>query len=414
MNIVRDPPPLADEGSGPVHRTFNWLLSGTDARSPQVHAHLLQHGQLSQSTLVILSLSMSLVACTAIALTGEAWAWAWLLAELLIGAAKLSAQNSVEKAAQAGETPSITGLIVAGLSGALVLGIAGYQSVASGNLVLIVLCGICLAGMIGGASVRGAGTPRYTVALMSLMALPYAYAALHSPIPNLYLIGLQAPLLLVGLIISLHENYKKLVGLHLAQKESRWLAHHDILTGLPNRTMELKYFDELLRQRTAGSDAMPIFTVLCLDLDGFKDVNDGHGHEAGDAVLVAVARRLKSCIRDIDFLFRVGGDEFVILLPALTPDTATIIAHRIIDRISQPLDVGRNTVVRIGISIGGACAPADGTTADELLRSADRAMYEAKRRGKGVYVTLPVVNDVVELFPSACPDVPARHCRLTS
>ena len=414
MNI-KDSPPVADEGMGLVQRTLNWLLSGTDARSPQVQAHLLQHGQLSQTTLVILTLSTSLIAFTAIALTGAAWAFAWLLAELLIGAAKLSAQNSVEKAAHAGETPSVTGLIVAGLSGAMVLGIAGYQSVASGNLVLIVLSGICLAGMIGGSSVRGAGTPRYTVALMSLMALPYAFAALLSPIPNLYLVGLQAPLLLTGLMFSLHANYKKLVGLHLAQQQNRWLAHHDILTGLPNRTMELKYFDELLQRRSAGSDATPIFTVLCLDLDGFKDVNDGHGHEAGDAVLVAVARRLKSCIRDIDCLFRVGGDEFVILLPALTPDSATIIAHRIIDRISQPLDVGHDTVFRIGISIGGACAPADGTTADELLRSADRAMYEAKRRGKGIYVTLPVVNDVVELLPPACPaDVEALDSRVAS
>ena len=402
MNNVRDLPPLADESLGLVHRNLDWLLSGTDARSAEVHAQLLQHGQLSRSTLVILTLSMSLIASTAIALTGEAWAWAWLLAELLIGAAKLSAQDSVEKAAHAGQTPSITGLVVAGLSGAIVLGIAGYQSVASGNLVLIVLSGISLAGMIGGASVRGAGTPRYTVALMSLMALPYAFASLHSSIPNLYLIGFQAPVLLFGLIFSLHGNYKKLVVLHLAQQQNRWLAHHDILTGLPNRTMELKCFDELLRRQATDPD-LPIFTVLCLDLDGFKDVNDDHGHEAGDAVLVAVARRLKNCIRDIDFLFRVGGDEFVILLPALTPDAASIIARRIIDRISLPLDVGRDTKVRIGISIGGACAPADGTTADELLRSADRAMYEAKRRGKGIYVTLPVVNDVVELFPLACP-----------
>jgi diguanylate cyclase (GGDEF)-like protein len=403
MNIVRDLPPLADDGLGLVHRNLDWLLSGTDARSAEVHAQLLQHGQLGRSTLVILTLSMSLIASTAIALTGESWAWAWLLAELLIGAAKLSAQNSVEKAVHAGKMPSITGLIVAGLSGAIVLGIAGYQSVASGNMVLIVLCGISLAGMIGGASVRGAGTPRYTVALMSLMGLPYAFATLHSSIPSLYLVGLQAPILLVGLIVSLHANYKKLVVLHLAQQQNRWLAHHDILTGLPNRTMELKYFDELLRRQATDPDAMPTFTVLCLDLDGFKDVNDGYGHEAGDAVLVAVARRLKNCIRDIDFLFRVGGDEFVILLPALTPDAASIIAHRIIDRISLPLDVGRDTKVRIGISIGGACAPADGTTADELLRSADRAMYEAKRRGKGIYVTLPVVDEVVELFPSACP-----------
>lgn len=409
MSIVKDPPPLADEGLGLVHRTLNWLLSGPDARSPQVHAQLLQHGQLSPTTLFILTLSMSLIASTAVALTGEAWAWAWLLAELLIGAAKLSAHNSVEKAVHAGETPPITGLIVAGLSGAMVLGIAGYQSVASGNLVLIVLSGVCLAGMIGGTSVRGAGTPRYTVVLMSLMALPYALASLRSSIPNLYLVGIQTPLLLVGLIFSLHENYKKLVGLHLAQQENRWLAHHDILTGLPNRTMELKCFDDLLGQRTADpADGLPLFTVFCLDLDGFKDVNDSFGHEAGDAVLVIVAHRLRRCIRNIDLLFRVGGDEFVVLLPSISAGDAAAIAHRIIERISRPFDIGGGTTLRVGISIGSATATSDGTTADALLSAADRAMYEAKRRGKGIYVTLSAVSAPVELRSPVFPDAELR------
>ncbi|MET0877116.1 MAG: GGDEF domain-containing protein, partial [Tardiphaga sp.] len=243
----------------------------------------------------------------------------------------------------------------------------------------------------------------------SLMALPYALASLRSSIPNLYLVGIQTPLLLVGLIFSLHENYKKLVGLHLAQQENRWLAHHDILTGLPNRTMELKCFDDLLGQRTADpADGLPLFTVFCLDLDGFKDVNDSFGHEAGDAVLVIVAHRLRRCVRNIDLLFRVGGDEFVVLLPSISASDAAAIAHRIIERISRPFDIGGGTTLRVGISIGSATATSDGTTADALLSAADRAMYEAKRRGKGIYVTLSAVSAPVELRSPVFPDAELR------
>lgn len=398
MNIFSDPAPPRGERTASLRGALNWLMAGRRTGSANVQAQLLQHGQLNITTLVMLMLSMSLIASTAIALTGQAWAWAWLLAEIVIGSVKLSMQRSIEKTTAAGVTPSMTGAIVAGLAGAVVLGIAGFECVAYGDPLLILLSGICLGGLVGGTSVRSAGTPRFTVVLMSLMTLPFSFATLFSPIPYLHLIGLLMPLLLIGLILVLQEDYKKLVGLYQAQHENRWLAHHDILTGLPNRTMELKCFDDLLRNRiTKPVDGVPLFTVFCLDLDGFKDVNDSLGHEAGDTVLVIVADRLRRCVRDVDFQFRVGGDEFVILLPSIDPSAAAAIAQRIIDRIAKPLDVGNNNTLRIGVSIGSAYATAHGTTADELLRSADGAMYEAKRRGKGMYVTLPSVPKVMEL-----------------
>src|SRR3979409_303561 len=116
------------------------------------------------------------------------------------------------------------------------------------------------------------------------------------------------------------------------------MAHPDLLTGLPNRALNLKLFSELLAGPwpEAGSPGSKL-TVFCLDLDGFKGVNDRSGHAAGDAVLVAVADRLRACVRDADFVCRVGGDEFVILLPNITDGEAAAVARRLIFWGAAPL-----------------------------------------------------------------------------
>jgi diguanylate cyclase len=208
-----------------------------------------------------------------------------------------------------------------------------------------------------------------------------------------------------GMILVLLENYKILLGLHKAEQENLRLAHYDLLTGLPNRIMERKRLNELLCGPLSQTEGPEPFTVFCLDLDGFKEVNDRYGHAVGDALLIAVACRLRESVRENDLVCRVGGDEFVIVLPSVSAGEAASIARRVIDEISKPFVLGPSMQSRVGISIGAACAPRDGVNADELLRSADRALYEAKRRGKGVYVVQPgPIPEVVELAPSADAD----------
>jgi diguanylate cyclase (GGDEF)-like protein len=143
--------------------------------------------------------------------------------------------------------------------------------------------------------------------------------------------------------------------------------------------------------------------VFCLDLDGFKAVNDGLGHATGDAVLVEVSRRLRASVREVDFACRLGGDEFVILLPDISSDAAISIARRIIAAVSTPFEFA--PAAKIGVSIGIAAATRDGNTADELLSAADRAMYEAKRRGKGGFVIHAPDVEAVSLVP----EVDAHH-----
>jgi diguanylate cyclase (GGDEF)-like protein len=348
---------------------------------------------------------MAVMASIAIAVTEQTWAYVWLLAEVVLAAIRLSIHLAYEEAEASGKNGDAIAPIVAGLVWAGVLAAAAYQCVASGEWLLILLAGSGLASVIGGISSRNAGTPRYGIILMCVLTLPYALATLISPVRHLFIIGLQMPFYVIAVIVVMRENYKTLLDLYRAERENRWLAHHDLLTGLPNRAMKLKRFDELLREPPSPFNTeRPLFTVFCLDLDGFKEINDQFGHAVGDAVLVAVSGRLRDSVRDVDFLCRMGGDEFVILLPAVSYAETATIARRIIAHISEPFEVGEVSV-NVGISIGSAATPQDGTTADELLRLADRAMYEAKRRGRGVFVAYGTpMAEIVELAPAADAD----------
>jgi diguanylate cyclase (GGDEF)-like protein len=156
-------------------------------------------------------------------------------------------------------------------------------------------------------------------------------------------------------------------------------ARHDPLTGLANRAV----LTDTLARRLPGADA-PV-TVLYLDLDGFKEVNDQYGHDAGDAVLLASARRLSAAVRETDLVARLGGDEFVLLCPGVPADEAAQLAERILHDLAQPVSF-RGHLLTVGASIGIAAHHEAGDGPDAVLRSADAAMYAAKRRGRGRWV----------------------------
>ncbi|MEI9964281.1 MAG: EAL domain-containing protein [Caulobacteraceae bacterium] len=168
-------------------------------------------------------------------------------------------------------------------------------------------------------------------------------------------------------------------GRVLAEREARRLALEDPLTGLPNR----RQFEEALKTalgsppRAGGSHG-----VLLLDLNGFKRVNDVHGHPVGDEVLSHVGNRLKAAMRESDLVARLGGDEFAVLAPHLAgPEAATGVALRIIEHLKDPITIdGRKHSV--GSAIGIALAPQDADSRDEVMRRADIALYRAKGEGR--------------------------------
>jgi diguanylate cyclase (GGDEF)-like protein len=159
-----------------------------------------------------------------------------------------------------------------------------------------------------------------------------------------------------------------------------YLAHHDALTGLPNRVMLRERLNEALCDVEHGKS----LAVLCLDLDNFKGINDTLGHPIGDALLKQVAERLRGCIRETDIVARMGGDEFTIVqCDSNQPDAAAALGSRLIISLSEPYEF-EGQQMRVGTSVGVALAPNDGIEADNLLRAADTALYCAKAQGRGI------------------------------
>ncbi len=159
------------------------------------------------------------------------------------------------------------------------------------------------------------------------------------------------------------------------------MALHDALTNLPNRV----FFRQQMENRLAYLSRDQTFAVLYLDLDRFKNVNDTLGHLLGDKLLRQVAGRMAECLRQGDTIARLGGDEFAILQGSIKqPNDAIALANRLIDVASAPFDLDGNQVV-IGVSIGIALAPTDAADPDQLLKSADMALYRAKDDGRGIY-----------------------------
>jgi diguanylate cyclase (GGDEF)-like protein/PAS domain S-box-containing protein len=167
------------------------------------------------------------------------------------------------------------------------------------------------------------------------------------------------------------------------EEEAMHLATHDPLTGLANRRLFMERLEQVLASVTVTGERL---AVLFVDLDGFKGVNDTHGHAVGDQVLKAAAGRLAACARSADLVARLSGDEFVLLLRNVEATVeAEVVAQRCIDKLKGLTEADGQTVA-VGASIGVAMSSPMTTSADALLELADRSMYAAKRRGKGIYV----------------------------
>ncbi|MCR9137069.1 MAG: PAS-domain containing protein [Alphaproteobacteria bacterium] len=190
-------------------------------------------------------------------------------------------------------------------------------------------------------------------------------AVVHQPMAN-------------GGWVATHEDVTEL---QRVQALVAHMAHHDDLTGLPNRTLLRERMEQVVCKRNSQQP----FAILCIDLDRFKNVNDTIGHPMGDKLLQAAAERLTNCVRETDTIARLGGDEFAVLqVSGHQPKAATVTAARICDVLSQPFDLDGHQVV-VGASVGIAIAPENGADTDVLLKNADLALYRAKDEGRGIY-----------------------------
>ena len=190
------------------------------------------------------------------------------------------------------------------------------------------------------------------------------------------------PMIAEGELLGAVVNFSDITARKQIQARNWHDANHDPLTGLPNRQLLLDRLEQAIAQAIRQQKQL---AVLFIDLDGFKPVNDRLGHELGDRLLRSVAGRLADCLRTSDTLARLGGDEFILVMstPADRPG-AEAVAQKIVTNLSAPFTLdGRE--IRIGASVGIALFPEHGETAADLIRNADRAMYEVKDSGRNGY-----------------------------
>jgi diguanylate cyclase (GGDEF)-like protein/PAS domain S-box-containing protein len=193
-----------------------------------------------------------------------------------------------------------------------------------------------------------------------------------------------APVFVKGVALDITERKR-------AEKQIADVARRDSLTGLPNRALLHEYCDHILA-RAARADTCG--ALLFIDLDRFKPINDLYGHDAGDKVLKDVAQRLLACTRKEDVVSRLGGDEFIVVLPSIASphDPATVAGH-IVEVVSQPILFGEHQL-SVSPSIGISVFPEHGSDLETLVRCADLAMYAAKKAGRGTFkVYSPGIND---------------------
>jgi diguanylate cyclase (GGDEF)-like protein/PAS domain S-box-containing protein len=186
-----------------------------------------------------------------------------------------------------------------------------------------------------------------------------------------------------GIVSDITERRRAEDALHEARERLRHLAYHDGLTGLPNRLLLEERLGARIAEAARDGSAFPL---LFVDLDGFKPLNDRHGHAVGDRVLQAIAERLRAMVRWDDAVARLGGDEFLVVGPCTdgagdARTAATALAQRVRSSLAEPVVVD-GTVLVVSASVGAALYPLDGADLPALLAAADRAMYDDKFGGR--------------------------------
>lgn len=232
------------------------------------------------------------------------------------------------------------------------------------------------------------------VARVYMLEVDQSSAATMSKVALIAASMMTSLLIVLGYSVPAAVAFRRIRERWKAEDQIRFLAMHDPLTGLSNRVQLQKRLDHAIaRAKRKGL----LLSVMCIDLDRFKEINDVFGHKAGDALLVEVAGRLRECVRETDIVARLGGDEFVVVVEDLDQPNAIIpVARRICDKLSDTIDMESHQIA-ISCSVGITFAPSEGSDIQTLLNNADLALYRAKNDGRNTFRFFePAMDDAIQ------------------
>lgn len=364
-------------------------------------------GQLiaSPAAAVMGSLCALMLIGVAIARSGSTIQVVFAATEMLLLMGRLTDWRMRERALRRDPhyIPKMDGSVLLSALWCIQQGALTFTIMAAGDLVLSVLSAMLVMALIGPICARNYSAPRYAFALVLLCDLPFVAGALASRDPWLIVVVPMTPAFLLGAMQIIRNFHSSMLLTLEMRAQALHLAQHDALTGILNR----QGMDAAMSQVTPSEDRQ--MALICIDLDGFKQVNDKYGHGAGDLLLMQVAQRLKQQLRPADLFARMGGDEFMIVVRGLEPESVGPLADRLIASVSRhAFTIEDGAIMRVGASIGFACLPEDAANTVELRLRADQALYAAKHAGKGVgrrYGTLagmaPALSEDLRLVKTA-------------
>lgn len=332
-------------------------------------------------SLAIYSFTLLAICSTAVYISRAPWAIGWLVFSAAMVLWRYLCPVVARRRGRPEPLPGI--MISAGLSMAS-FGFGSTMSILSGNFALMTISLSGGMGILAGLATRWAALPRPAIAAMVMTMGPPAVMLLNEG-ATYAAVTLVIVFVVVSVATFTLQNQENLLAAITAEELHRRMAQTDHLTGLANRAQLIEqiaiYCEEL--PPTTRNEGGRRFAVLYIDLDGFKEVNDTHGHAAGDEILQRVADCLRQVTGPDEMVARLGGDEFVVLLRDADGLTARAVADEIIGAISREHRMADGRALRVGCSVGISLAPLQGREPETLLARADAALYEVKNQGKG-------------------------------